>query len=513
MPIPVACSGCGKRFQAPDRGAGKKVPCPACKTTIAIPLPILPEEEEEDYQLAEEEPRAAAPAIMWNAMPPPSTQAQRPATPIVAPQPIPPALPRVAIPAAPAPAPPGFAPPAPAVSATESALANAPSGWVPPTKSSTPTWLRHLHWCLALATIPLAISIFAPDESPDELIERIARSVTTARGDAVAENPQPANSAAVNSEGSPSEESELEDPVVEELLELESLDDVLLSLPGRKAEGALLARDSTLHWLFAFVSVGAYMTFFVFLASDKSAEWWHLLSIGTFTATVGILLLLIVQVLAVVGGGGGIMGIFALIGLSYSMALDPEMGFIPSFIGFTLGVGLCEELCKALPILIYYKIGNRQNWRGAFLWGLASGAGFGVSEGIMYSADFYNGVAGPGIYVVRFISCVALHAIWSGSVAIAVNQRQYLLREEQEHWIMYVLAVLWMISIPMVLHGLYDTLLKKELEFLALLVAAASFGYLAWQIYRLRTSDDEDERAVYVGQYIRSRIAAAQGQA
>jgi len=69
-----------------------------------------------------------------------------------------------------------------------------------------------------------------------------------------------------------------------------------------------------------------------------------------------------------------------------------------------------------------------------------------------------------------------------------------------------------MIAIPMVLHGLYDTLLKKELDFLALVVAAASFGYLAWQISRLRTSDDEDERAAYVGQFIRSRIAAVRGE-
>jgi hypothetical protein len=60
----------------------------------------------------------------------------------------------------------------------------------------------------------------------------------------------------------------------------------------------------------------------------------------------------------------------------------------------------------------------------------------------------------------------------------------------------------------MVLHGLYDTLLKKEMELLALLTAAASFGYLAWQISRLRGSDDEDERAAYVAQYIRGKVAA-----
>ena len=38
----------------------------------------------------------------------------------------------------------------------------------------------------------------------------------------------------------------------------------------------------------------------------------------------------------------------------------------------------------------------------------------------------------------------------------------------------------------MILHGLYDTLLKKELDAAALLVALASFGYLAYLIERNR---------------------------
>ncbi|HEX5103396.1 MAG TPA: PrsW family glutamic-type intramembrane protease [Pirellulaceae bacterium] len=495
MPIPVACTGCGKRFQAPDRGAGKRVPCPSCQTTISIPAHYVPAEEEE-YRLAEEEPRPAPPpvrpvSVMPAAAPPPPVPRAIPSSPRPAPAP--------AAPAQHAP-PPGFSPPPAGATAHDAALESAPGGWVPPTKSSTPTWLRHLHWCLALATIPLAISIFLPGESNEELIARILSSIKAE---------QTASEPAADSPTESEPETATDDSDLEELLGYGSIDDLLMSLPGRKIQGAFLARDSSLHWLFALVSVAAYMTFFVFLASDNSAKAWHLLAIGTFTATIGILLLVIVQVLAMIGGGRGILG---LIALSYTMALDPEMGFIPSFIGFTLGVGLCEELCKALPLLIYYKIGNRQNWRGAFLWGLASGAGFGVSEGIMYSGDYYNGITGPGIYLVRFVSCVALHAIWTGSVGIAINQRQYVLHEEQEHWAMYALGILQMIAVPMVLHGLYDTLLKKDMNFLALATAAASFGYLAWQISRLRTSDDEDERAAYVGQYIRSRIAEAGGQ-
>ena len=58
-----------------------------------------------------------------------------------------------------------------------------------------------------------------------------------------------------------------------------------------------------------------------------------------------------------------------------------------SFLGFTAGVGFCEEVCKAIPLLVYYREPNKQTWRGAFLWGLASGVGFGVAEGIMTSRN------------------------------------------------------------------------------------------------------------------------------
>ena len=59
-------------------------------------------------------------------------------------------------------------------------------------------------------------------------------------------------------------------------------------------------------------------------------------------------------------------------------------------------------------------------WRGACLWGMASGVGFGLAEGVLYAGQSYNGVAPAGIYLVRFASCVALHAVWSGSVGITV---------------------------------------------------------------------------------------------
>jgi hypothetical protein len=43
MPIPVVCPGCKIRFNVSEKFAGKKGPCPKCKTIIAIPAEAQPE--------------------------------------------------------------------------------------------------------------------------------------------------------------------------------------------------------------------------------------------------------------------------------------------------------------------------------------------------------------------------------------------------------------------------------------------------------------------------------------
>src|SRR5262249_22488374 len=144
----------------------------------------------------------------------------------------------------------------------------------------------------------------------------------------------------------------------------------------------------------------------------------------------------------------------------YRAAMDPENGFLLSFFGFTLGVGFCEEATKALPLLWHFRKTGGLDFRGACMWGLASGIGFGVAEGVMYSSDFYNGVHGPEMYIVRFVSCVALHAVWSASVALTIHARQSDFQNARR-WFEYLAALLRSAVVPMILHGLYDTLLKK----------------------------------------------------
>ena len=278
----------------------------------------------------------------------------------------------------------------------------------------------------------------------------------------------------------------------------------------------MLARDSWAHWGLAGGATVLFLGFCMFLASDGSAAPRDLLLAGLFTATIGIVLLLALQYIAEVTqgvwvrGGGVVMLIFyfiKLIGFSYNAALDPENGFVLSFVGFTLGVGFCEEVCKLLPVLWRYWQPNHLSWRHAFLWGLASGAGFGISEGITYSSEYYNGIHGPGIYVVRFLSCVALHAVWCGSAAITLQRRQDLLHRDM-NWYEIIIPVLAYVGVPMVLHGLYDTFLKKDMNAGALVMAILSFVYLAVQIYWLRGADDVEATEAMLHEYRRRKLAS-----
>jgi RsiW-degrading membrane proteinase PrsW (M82 family) len=455
MPISLTCTSCNKRLKAKDSLAGKIVPCPGCGEKLSIPQPDA-EADAASFLLADHQPE-----------PEPETREEHISRP---PRRSPAVAPRSAPPAAPL---------------------------LPVLKSDeTPGWLRHLHWLLVLALIPLGVSLFQRDESEEELQARFVESI---------EDAPP--------------EIQFKIAMLEDKLDegKASEDELFALLPGSKLKGALLPRNSWAHWGMAAGAAVLFMAFFLLLSAHGGAEPTHILGSGLFTATAGILLLLFVQFLADVTSGFVIVGgsivaiiswVLHFIAFSYRMAADPSNGFWLSFLGFTLGVGLLEELVKAIPLLLHYRQPSDQSWRGAFLWGLASGAGFGIAEGIIYSSSMYNGVHGPSIYVVRFISCVALHALWTGSVGITINQRQALIQQEMS-WYEYIPPIFLMISVPMVLHSLYDTLLKKEMNAIALGVAALSFAFLAFQIYRLHGADDEEANKRLLAEYKRRRAAMA----
>jgi RsiW-degrading membrane proteinase PrsW (M82 family) len=271
-------------------------------------------------------------------------------------------------------------------------------------------------------------------------------------------------------------------------------ENLLSVMPGGKLLDAHLPYDSAMQWVYGAIAAAAFLLLILGFFSVERVHPLHLLGIGLFTGTVGIIFLLMVQFcarfrLTRIYGRGWItliLLVLAFIGWSYRSALDPGSNVALSAVGFTFGVGLCEELTKAIPLLWYFYGNAQMGWRGACLWGLASGVGFGVSEGIMYSGHDYNGWSGGEIYVVRFVSCVALHAMWTAAVGITIALSVEAYESAANEWEL-ALFTLHVLIVPMVLHGLYDTLLKKDMNVGALLIALISFGWLAVQVERARS--------------------------
>jgi RsiW-degrading membrane proteinase PrsW (M82 family) len=454
MPISVRCPACGRGHKAPDRAAGQVLKCLACGQPMTVPA-------------AELDPAAILLGLEKSEPAPPREAEDEPAPlPVEAPEP--------------PPTPPRKPKPKPDIATLPPLTANDP-----------PLWRRHLHWLLVLAMIPLVVSLLVKSNDAD-LLQRLEETLRDAPPDVQ-----------VRFERAMESKTDVD------------LDDLINLLPGHKLKGAWLSRDTVAHWGLALAAATLYLVFFMFLASDGSAKPLQVLAVGLFTATVGVGVLLLVQFIASATGGRIVVGrglliivfaVFKFIAFSYNAAMDPENGFFLSFLGFTFGVGLCEELVKTIPLFRHRSTEAGKTWRGLFIWGLASGAGFGIAEGILYSGRYYNGISGPGMYVVRFVSCVALHAIWSGSVAITLYLRRDLF-DRAEHWRDWIAPVLVVIAIPMVLHGLYDTSLKRDMNWLALLVAAASFGWLAFLSSRLYGSDDVEAQKEMLAEYARRRKA------
>ena len=78
---------------------------------------------------------------------------------------------------------------------------------------------------------------------------------------------------------------------------------------------------------------------------------------------------------------------------------------------------------------------------------------------------------------------------------------------DPERWHDLIAPTLVYVAVPMVLHGLYDTLLKKDMSAWALVVALASFGYLAFQVSRLHGADRQEATAAMLREYKRRRKA------
>jgi RsiW-degrading membrane proteinase PrsW (M82 family) len=213
------------------------------------------------------------------------------------------------------------------------------------------------------------------------------------------------------------------------------------------------------------------------------------------TAAVGMLLLFLFQEAVTwvdenwkrpgVGRRVGFLFLIVkIIATGYRTAFD--IGELPNpawyFICTFCSVAICEEFLKLMPVLFLVADVNSDTptpsqthspaTQELLFFGAISGLGFGISEALMYTAEFYRPLhLGFSVYLVRFLCVAILHGLLCYlSTAVYLHLAVY--RVAQEEWKRIGLALL----LPMCLHSLHNTADAYDWKFLGFLVIASTIG-------------------------------------
>jgi len=204
----------------------------------------------------------------------------------------------------------------------------------------------------------------------------------------------------------------------------------------------------------------------------------------------------------------GIVGIFLLLTCyqclpRFYVGMSEHSNLIVSLFGCIFQVGLCEELCKIMPVLLYL-IWKRKNAKPMMMLtiGVFSGLGFAAFENIIYALngiesglqnidamisnmlnakseeEFNQAVTTGGIETIihihgmmvmvllRSVSLVFAHSIWTGIFAYYLACAMTI----RKQWAVFCSLGL---IVPMCLHGIYDWLCNLQPGFAALIVGAS----------------------------------------
>jgi len=130
-------------------------------------------------------------------------------------------------------------------------------------------------------------------------------------------------------------------------------------------------------------------------------------------------------------------------------------GFISRLFGFTFGVGVFEEFVKLFPVyLLLRKSKEPLIPQTVVFYGLMSGIGFGVFEGVVYQLTVNNQLDyGTSFFMnIARLTCLPfLHSIWAGISSYFLAFAFLYPKNRHSMWLLGIL-------IPAILHGLYDTL-------------------------------------------------------
>ena len=147
-------------------------------------------------------------------------------------------------------------------------------------------------------------------------------------------------------------------------------------------------------------------------------------------------------------------------------------------LAYIFGVALPEELCKALPLFVLLKKSDPLPPQVMLFYGLMSGLGFGIYEGVDYQMErnFRYASSGGEYYllnVLRLTTLPFLHAMWTGIAGYFIGFAGLYPRRQRG-------LMLIGIGVPVLLHGLYNSFNQTIIGLgFALLTVLALNLYLA----------------------------------
>jgi RsiW-degrading membrane proteinase PrsW (M82 family) len=159
----------------------------------------------------------------------------------------------------------------------------------------------------------------------------------------------------------------------------------------------------------------------------------------------------------------------------YSMT-EKDNSLFNRVVGFIFGVGIFEELIKLIPVYFFIKYSKEPLLpQTVVFYGLISGIGFGVFEGVVYQIGVNSQLDYKTSFfmnIARLTSLPFLHAVWSG---ISSYFLAFFFLYPTKKYAMFLLAIV----IPAILHGLYDVFTWSLIGlFIAYLGVALLFIYL-----------------------------------
>jgi RsiW-degrading membrane proteinase PrsW (M82 family) len=169
---------------------------------------------------------------------------------------------------------------------------------------------------------------------------------------------------------------------------------------------------------------------------------------------------------------------YALPPLSWLERLNPSQGPYVPMLAYIFGVGLPEELCKAIALFVLLKKSDPLPPQLMVFYGLMSGLGFGIYEGVDYQLGRNFRYASDGgeyylLNLVRITTLPFLHAMWTGIAGYFIGFAGLYPRRQRG-----LIAV--GICLPALLHGLYNTFSNNIIGLgFALLTVLALNVYLA----------------------------------